>query len=100
MPAHPKYLSSRFQRFLKISAGIVGGYLVSMSFHLALASWFNQINVIITSTFTGFLLWMICFLLAFIGKNGWKVWILYLTLTIVFSSVIYLVKYQSLPLNG
>src|SRR5687768_17170792 len=59
MPANPKYLTaSRTQRFAKISAGILGGYCVSMSILLALAAWLNHTNVIISGAFAGFILWV------------------------------------------
>jgi len=90
MPANAKYLTvSPWQRFAKISAGIVGGYLLSMSLHLAIASWVNHVNVIITMTFTGFITWVVFMVLAFLSKSGWKVWLLYLLLTFLFSIIIY-----------
>ncbi|MFV9552114.1 hypothetical protein [Algibacter sp. PT7-4] len=90
MPANTKYLSSNWQRFAKISAGILGGYLVSTTCHLALASWCNHVIVIISSTFTGFILWVTLMILAFLSKNGWKLWGIYLLLTIFFSIILYL----------
>ncbi|QTE22612.1 hypothetical protein [Polaribacter cellanae] len=93
MPANKKHLTtSKWQRFLKFSAGFLGGYLVSMSLHMALAQWLNHVNVLITITFSGFILWVALFLLAFLAKNGWKVWGLYLLLTLFFSGCIYLGK--------
>ncbi|HBK70952.1 MAG TPA: hypothetical protein DDZ39_04720 [Flavobacteriaceae bacterium] len=93
MPANPKYLTkSKWQRFGKISAGILGGYLVSMSLHLALATWFNHINVIVTLSFSGFILWAVLLILAFLAKSGWKIWAIYLLLTLLFSGIIYLGK--------
>lgn len=91
MPANPKYLTqSKWQRFAKISAAILGGYLVSVSFHLALASWFNHVNIIITMAFTGFILWVALMIMAFLAKNGWKIWGIYLLLTLLFYSLIHL----------
>lgn len=93
MPANPKYLAkSNWQRFAKISAGILGGYMVSMSLHLALASWLNHINVIVTLAFTGFILWAILMIFAFLAKNGWKIWAIYLLTTLLFSGLVYLGK--------
>jgi len=92
MPANPKYLSSNRQRFAKITAGIMGGYLVSISFHLALAHLFDRTIIIITSTFTGFILWVVLMILAFLSKNGWKTWIFYLLISLLCSSVIYASK--------
>jgi hypothetical protein len=85
MPANPKYLTqSKTQRFAKISAAILGGYLVSISSHLALASWFDTANIIITMTFSGFILWVVLMIMAFLAKNGWKIWGFYLLLTTLF----------------
>jgi hypothetical protein len=91
MPANPKHLTqSKTQRFLKITAAILGGYLVSVSFHLALATWFDRATIIITMTFTGFILWVALMVVAFLAKNGWKIWAVYLLLTLSFSLIIYL----------
>ncbi|GEL10678.1 hypothetical protein SAMN05192550_0280 [Flavobacterium glycines] len=91
MPANPKYLTqSKWQRFAKITAAILGGYLVSISFHLAIASWFNKANTIITMTFSGFILWVALMVVAFLAKNGWKIWFIYLSLSLLFSALLYL----------
>lgn len=91
MPANPKYLTkSRWQRFAKITAAILGGYFVSVTFHLALATWFNRANVLITMAFSGFILWVALMLIAFLAKNGWKIWMIYILLSLIFSLLIYL----------
>ncbi|MBP4139825.1 hypothetical protein [Flavobacterium geliluteum] len=91
MPANPKYLTqSNWQRFAKITAAIVGGYFVSVSFHLALASWFNRVNIMITMAFSGFILWVVLMIIAFLAKSALKIWGLYLLLIFVFSLLIYL----------
>ncbi|WP_348798683.1 hypothetical protein [Flavobacterium adhaerens] len=90
MPANPKYLTkSKTQRFAKITAAILGGYLVSVSFHLALAAWFDRANVIITMAFSCFILWVALMVIAFLAKNGWKIWGIFLALTLVFSTIVY-----------
>ncbi|KQO34351.1 hypothetical protein ASF10_01115 [Flavobacterium sp. Leaf82] len=91
MPANPKYLTqSKWQRFAKITAAIIGGYFVSVTFHLALASWLNRANILMTMAFTGFILWVALMVLAFLAKSGWKIWGIYILLTLVFSLFIYL----------
>ena len=92
MPANKKYLSSNWQRFAKITAGIFGGYFVTLSFHLALSFWFNHTNVIITGAFTGFIMWATLMVLAFLSKNGWKILVIYLLITLLFSAIIYISK--------
>lgn len=91
MPANPKYLTkSKWQRFAKITAAILGGYFVSVTFHLALATWFNRANVLITMAFSGFILWVALMVIAFLAKNGWKIWMIYILLSLIFSLLIYL----------
>ena len=93
MPANKKYLSSPGQRFLKITAGILGGYFVTIFFHNALGSLFEEKGaLIITTAYSSFLLWAALLVLAFIAKNGWKVWGLYVLLTLIFAGVIFLNK--------
>lgn len=92
MPANTKYLSSNWQRFAKITAGFLGGYSVTISFHLALTFIFNHVNVIITLSYTGFILWAILIVLAFFAKNGWKIWAIYFLITLLFSNIIYFGK--------
>lgn len=91
MPANPKYLNPNFShRLATISAAIVGGLMVSLSFHFALAVWFDKVTVIITSTFTAFILWVVLMMLSFMAKNGLKIWGIYLLATLIFSLITYL----------
>ncbi|RZJ68735.1 MAG: hypothetical protein EOO50_00725 [Flavobacterium sp.] len=91
MPANKKYLTPAFwPRFAKISAAILGSYLVSMTFHLMLASWFSRPEVIITTAFTGFLLWVTLMIVTFLAKSGLKMWGLYLVVSAVFWGIGYL----------
>lgn len=91
MPANPKYLTqSKTQRFAKITAAILGGYFVSVSSHLALAVWFDTPTIIITMSFSGFILWVALMIVAFLAKNGWKIWGIYLSLTLFFFLIVYL----------
>jgi len=91
MPANPKYLTqSKWQRFAKITAAILGGYFVSVTFHLALAAWINRSNILMTMAFSGFILWVALMVIAFLAKNGLKIWGLYILLTLFFSFLIYL----------
>ncbi len=85
MPANKKYLTkSPFQRFMKITAGFVGGYAVMISAHLALTSVFNKDAVVATAFFSGYILWAILLLCAFLARNAWKIWLIYLALAAVF----------------
>lgn len=90
MPANKKYLTpSPWQRFAKITAAILGGLMVSVLFHMALASWVNHVTVIITSTFSAFILWAILMVVGFLGKNGWKTWGIYLLTSLLLGVIFY-----------
>ena len=86
MPANKKYLTqSPWLRLSKILAGVVGGYAVMFSFHLLLTKFLPKEQVIATSFFTGYILWVILLLFAFLIQNVWKVWGIYIGLTLIFS---------------
>lgn len=90
MPANKKYLTPTFlHRFSRITAGFVGGYLVTVSFFLALSFYFNQVSILFTLVFGGFLVWVTLMILAFIAKSSLKIWSIYLLLTLCFSIIIY-----------
>ena len=93
MPANPKHLSNSGQRFLKITAGILGGYFVTIFFHNALGSILHHKGaLIITTAYTSFLMWASLLVLAFMSKNGWKIWGIYILLTLIFSGILFLNK--------
>jgi len=87
MPANKKYLSSPFQRFLKITAGFFGGYFVMLYMHLSLTKLFDKTDILITAYVTGFIAWGILLLAAFLSKNGWLIWGIYLLLIAVFYGI-------------
>jgi hypothetical protein len=90
MPANKKYLThSKTQRFAKISAGILGGYFVTVTSHMALAYFVDHVDVLTTLRFGGFVLWVALLIIAFLAKKGWKIWGVYLLLTLFFSVIIY-----------
>ncbi|MEM8901035.1 MAG: hypothetical protein AAGC85_23190 [Bacteroidota bacterium] len=91
MPANKKYLTtSPWQKAAKLTAGFIGGFLLSSSFHTALASCWNRAEVVATSEFSLFLLWAILMILAFLAKNGWKLWGLYILASSLFAGLTYL----------
>ncbi|WP_339702345.1 hypothetical protein [uncultured Marixanthomonas sp.] len=100
MPANKKHLTtSSWQRFAKISAGILGGYIISVLLHIALAYWLpNPEIVLITSVFTLYILWVTIIILSFLAKNGWKLWAIYLSISILLSIAIYFGKMYN-PIN-
>lgn len=97
MPANSKYLTTNFwQQFAKISAGIVGGYIVASLLHIALALWLPNFKVVlVTSIFTIFIVWGGLMIVPFLFKNGWLVWLLYLGLSFLFAVAIYFGKFNS-----
>lgn len=87
MPANPKYLNTnKWQRFAKISAGILGGLLVSETLHLAITQWwFGDFRMVIyTWLYSIFLVWMTFLFIPFFFNNGWKCWGIYLLLITCF----------------
>lgn len=89
MPANPKYLTqNKWQRFAKVSAAILGGFLVSAGTMLAIAGWSaDPVPVFFTYAFFMFLQWCTLMLLAFLFKNGWNCWKLYGSITLVLAVV-------------
>ncbi|RNC83441.1 MAG: hypothetical protein ED556_12860 [Winogradskyella sp.] len=93
MPANKKHLSSPGQRFLKITAGIIGGFIVTILFHNAIGVLITDKGpLIMTTAYTSFILWAALMILAFVAKNGWKIWGIYLLLIIVFALIIFKLK--------
>ncbi|MEM9259428.1 MAG: hypothetical protein AAGA62_07255 [Bacteroidota bacterium] len=91
MPAQKKYLSSRGQRWLKVSCAILGGYFVAMLLQIAIGVHFeNKAPVLMTSAYMSFFLWVLFMIIPFIFKNGWKAWATYLLIIVVCSVIIYL----------
>ena len=93
MPANTKYLSSAGERALKISAAILGGYLVSASFHLMLGIVpFSREVIVVLSGISFFFVWGGLMIVAFLARKGWKIWCLYLALTLVFGAITWFLK--------
>lgn len=91
MPANPKYLStSTSQKFAKLSAGILGGYMVSALFHMCLVVWLpNSKEILITTIYTHFIVWGVLLIIPYLFDNGWKTWGVY-----VLSSILLFTIYQ------
>ncbi|CAM1371269.1 conserved membrane hypothetical protein [Tenacibaculum sediminilitoris] len=97
MPANSKYLNqSPWQRFAKISAGLIGGYIISALLHLCLVLWLpNPKEVLITSIYTIFIIWGALLIVPYLFKNGWKAWILYIIISIILYIIYYLGSQQN-----
>lgn len=89
MPANKKYLTrTPLERFLTITAGFAGGYMVTESLHMALAVWLDTGSMLITLRYAGFIVWAGLFIVALISRKAWKIWLLYLFLTALFAAFI------------
>lgn len=85
MPANPKYLThSGWQRFGKVTAAILGSFMVTMSLHVALGAWLSLPHVIMTAAFSAFLMWATLMATTFLAKSALRIWIVYLLLTGLF----------------
>lgn len=86
MPANPKYLEkSNWQKFAKISAGIIGGCTISILIHLILPILFQPYHkeLLLTAIYTMYILWTLLIFVPFFFKNGWIAWLLYLVLIVI-----------------
>lgn len=93
MPANKKYLTTSFHhRFAKITAGFLGGYLITSSLFLILTMFIDRTAVLITLKFGGFILWCALMIVPFLYKNGWKAWGVYLSVITLLMTILYLTK--------
>lgn len=93
MPAKKEYLSSKGQRALKITAGLIGGYFLAVALHMMLGVLLlDRTAVILTGAFSVFICWVAFMILAFFARNGWKVWSVYLLSTAFCGIIVYLLK--------
>ena len=93
MPANPKYLSSGPDRAAKITAGLIGGYLLSAMFHYVLGLLVeNKAAVVATSVYTLYMLWMVFFIIPFMMKSGVKAWVYYLVAIVLLVTIAYLIR--------
>lgn len=90
MPANPKYLSSTGQRIGKVSAAILGGFLVTMAVHVVIGIFLvDKSPMVLTTIWSAWLMWVGLMIYAFTFEKAWKVWALYLGITTVLGIVIY-----------
>jgi hypothetical protein len=91
MPANPKYLTKDpWQKFAKISAALLGGYLIAAGFFMALAFWLpNHRATLATFSYGVFILWVGLMFIPFLSENGWKCWAVFLVIILILSAAIY-----------
>lgn len=93
MPANPKYLSSGTERAAKITAGLIGGYVLSAMFHYVLGLLVeNKAIVAATSIYTLYMLWMVLFIIPFMLKSGGRAWVYYLISIVLLAVIAYLIR--------
>ncbi|GAA5029769.1 hypothetical protein GCM10011506_18330 [Marivirga lumbricoides] len=90
MPANKKHLSPSFhQRFAKITAGFIGGFMIVVTFFLILAHLIDHRVALFTLKFAGFIVWCAFMIIPFLFKNGWKAWAVYLAIILFLSAILY-----------
>ncbi|WP_443944316.1 hypothetical protein ACJVDH_15520 [Pedobacter sp. AW1-32] len=88
MPANKKHLTrSPWLRLVKILTGAIGGYAVMFSFHLLLTKIFPAKDVVVTAFISGYILWAVLLLMAFIARNVWKILALYFLITLALTGL-------------
>lgn len=91
MPANKKHLNPTFhQRFAKITAGFIGGYLLTNGLFLTFTLFIDHGPLLMTMKFVGFVIWGALMILPFLFKNGWNAWGVYLVFILAFSAILYL----------
>ncbi|PQJ21903.1 hypothetical protein [Tenacibaculum sp. SG-28] len=98
MPANSKYLTkSPWQKFAKLSAGIIGGYFIDALLHMNIALLIPKHHeVLVTTIVTFYIVWCALLIIPYLFKNGWKVWGLY-GLSILLLLVSYYFNNQNNP---
>jgi hypothetical protein len=93
MPAKKEYIPTPLPALAKLAAALVGGYCISVSLHVLIAILTKQREtVMFSATFTLFLVWAVVMVLTFLARTAWKIWTLYICLTLLFAALIYVLK--------
>ena len=84
MPAKKKYLSGGWRRLSKVIAILFGAYAATATLHIAIAkSVPNDTPVLLTSTYSSFLVWVGFMVMIYMIKKAWISWsILFSVITI------------------
>jgi hypothetical protein len=77
MPANKKYLmKSGWAKASKVIAAILGSFVASMGLHLALTYWLYRPTVLITSTYSVFVVWLLLMLWVYAAKTAKRSWMI------------------------
>ncbi|MEM9721900.1 MAG: hypothetical protein AAGA10_21725 [Bacteroidota bacterium] len=91
MPAKAKYLSNGWVRFSKFMAAFFGAYLATMLSHMAIAKNVpNDTPVLLTSIYSGFIVWVGFMIMVYLIKKAWISWAILLSVCLVSSLLIFL----------
>lgn len=93
MPANKKYLnSSGLDKVLKITGGFFLGYSIILLLMLLSAYYWNEVVIWDTFSFIGVILWVGLFLVAFLMKKGWQVWLIYGSISLLLWGIYLLIS--------
>tara|TARA_B100000809_G_scaffold266537_1_gene329744 strand:- start:6346 stop:6633 length:288 start_codon:yes stop_codon:yes gene_type:complete len=93
MPANKKYLiQSGWVKTSKFLAAFLGSLLTIMMVHIALSYVLDQRTVLITSLYTTIIIWPLLMLVVYWIKKAWMSWVLFSSLIVLSSVVIYILK--------
>ncbi|NRB46094.1 MAG: hypothetical protein HRU41_00360 [Saprospiraceae bacterium] len=91
MPAKAEHLSSGWTRFSKLMAALFGAYLATIFLHLSIAKMLvDDTPVIITSTYSTFLVWCGFMIMIYLIKKAWISWAILLSIISVGSLLIFM----------
>jgi hypothetical protein len=96
MPANKKHLNPSFHhRFAKITAGFIGGFIITIALAVVLAVTTDHVIVIYTLKYVGFIFWCVLMLIPFLFENGWKAWGQYLIIILLLFAILYIIYSQT-----
>jgi hypothetical protein len=92
MPAKQKYLSGAWKRLSKILAIVFGAYAATSTLHIAIAkSVANDTPVLLTSTFSSFIVWVGLMIMVYMIRKAWISWTILFGIITISSLLIFLV---------
>ncbi|MEM6804661.1 MAG: hypothetical protein AAF696_24895 [Bacteroidota bacterium] len=91
MPAKAKYLSSGWNRFSRVTAAILGTYAATVFLHMAIAdAVVDDTPVLLTSTFSTFMVWCGLMVMVFMIKKTWLSWAILLGIVLISSLILFM----------
>ena len=91
MPAKAEYLSNGWVRFSKVLAAILGAYVATMFLHIAIAkNVANDAPIILTSTYTTFLVWCGLMIMVYMIRKAWVSWAILFSIILISGLLIFM----------